>query len=145
MLQPFEFDHLRRIQVQPTQATDLQASLDETGPEMYGDAAWTMTEQGLPLGCFGYLRRDEDRAFCWCYLAWNAGPYLRRILRTMKHKLMEGGIPRYELFVHGDPERLPQDHRFARLLGFVCETPQGMRKFDRGRTYYLYSYVLEAA
>jgi hypothetical protein len=101
--------------------------------------AWTGIVDGKPIGCAGVLEVWPGRGYAWALLDQECGPHLLAITRAVRAKLMAVPFKRIEMAVDADFENA---RRWARMLGFVQETPKPMRAYTPdGRAAYLYALV----
>jgi hypothetical protein len=104
------------------------------------DAFTGFAEDGRVVVIAGTLQFWPERYHLFAYMAKDAGPYMTSITR---------GVKRYLDTVYGRLETqvsagFPAGHRWVRMLGFKCETPEGMEWFfpDR-RVGFMYSKVTQ--
>jgi hypothetical protein len=139
-IEAFRPEHLDRLQLQPAQAYFEQqfsqpgyASMLSNGP------AFTALDGDVVLGCGGAAELWGDRACVWSLLSDRAGPHMMAITRAVRGFILQLPYRRIEALVDREFEA---GHRWARLLGFECETPGGMRRFTPdGRDVSLYARV----
>lgn len=139
-IEVFKPEHLERLQLQPAQAYFARefsqpgyASLLAQGP------AFTALDGEVVLGCGGAAELWPGRACVWSLLSESAGPHMMAITRAVRGFILQLPHRRIEALVDCDFEA---GHRWARLLGFKCETPLGMRSFTPdGRDVCLYARV----
>lgn len=110
----------------------------------YGEAlaaagpAFTATLAGDVVACIGVIPQWEHYHRAWALLSPDAGrcmvPLTRRISRWLKFH-NEGRVDTAVAvsFLAGQ--------RWAEMLGFVNETPEGMKNYKDGRAFYLYAQV----
>lgn len=91
------------------------------------------------MGAAGLVQIYPGRALAWALLSADAGPYLTEITRKAKQVIDLEPTARIEITVL---EGFEAGHRWAELLGFVCETPKGMRRYGvLGQTEFMYAKV----
>ena len=81
--------------------------------------SWTAVVDGDPIACGGTIQQWPGRHIAWMYLNSKTGPHMRfltaEVLKGLRQ--VQGRI---ELTVRQD---FAAGHRWARILGFVVETP----------------------
>lgn len=109
------------------------ANILMTGP------AYTGIANGKVIICSGVVKVGLHRYAAWALLSEDSKDYMLQITRAVKDFLKENDMPRVETHVLRD---FDQGHRWAKMLGFENETPNGMRKYgDNGKTYDLYARI----
>ena len=109
----------------------LQGGHSEGGFHLDNDAAtmralelapntWTLVSDGTPIVCGGTLEQWPGRHMAWAYLSKMTAPHMFAATREA-YKCVRQVFGRIEFtvrmdFIHG--------HRWARMLGFVVETPR---------------------
>lgn len=94
---------------------------------------------GEPVACAGVVEMWPNRGHAWALLGDNAGPHMIAITRAIRAFLDALPLRRVEMAV--DPD-FPAALRWARMLGFECETPSPMRAYcPDGRGAYLFARV----
>lgn len=78
------------------------------------------------IGAGGIMQIYPGRSVAWAYIGRDAGRYFTPLVRKMRKVLETFPCRRIEITVIMDFE---PGHRLAKLLGFECETPNGMRKY----------------
>lgn len=137
---PFAIEHLQAIQLQPYQRDALDRMSDPERAYMAAsDYAFTALDGDEVLGCAGIFRMWEGRGHAWALLSANIGSRFVRVHRAVKRAIEISGYRRVEMVVDtAHAEAL----RWAEMLGFVCETPEGMRGYyTDGRLYTLFARV----
>ncbi|HEX4329447.1 MAG TPA: hypothetical protein VH105_21850, partial [Burkholderiales bacterium] len=91
------------------------------------------------LACMGVHAIHPGRALAWSLIAGDIGRHFQAIHRAARRYLRVTPYARLEAHVDAG---FTAGARWLRLLGFTCETPQGMRGFTaEGRTCHLYACV----
>lgn len=137
-------DHVARLRLQPMQALSEPAVTHKEAEALasQGKGYAAVGEDGTVYAVAGILPQWEGRAIAWAMVAYNAGPHMVRITREIKRFLDECGYRRVEASVDAF---FPQAHRWIRMLGFECETPEPMRGYGyQGRPAFLYARVVDA-
>lgn len=94
-------------------------------------------DSGKCLFCGGIADMGLGRGLAWTLLSSSSNRYLSRITRYLGKQLNAAPFRRIEAIVDGDFE---QAHRWMKMLGFQCETPNGMKDYYEKDLYsYLYS------
>ena len=133
--------HLAALELQDAQTF----FRSEFGNPNYGAAleqsphAFTAIEGDTVLCCAGVHEVWDGRAVAWALMSKHAGAHLRTIHRAAKGFIEQSPWRRVEAMVESGFE---PGHRWARMLGFSCETPDAMRGYSpTGVDFYLYSKV----
>lgn len=130
----FSAEHIGQLNVQAQQLHEVNAEALSTP---YGHA-WTAIA-GVPIACAGVVELWAGRAYAWAILSQDAGPHLLRLTREIRSRLVELRFRRIEMAVDAG---FVAGARWARLLGFVCETPNPMRGYlPGGRDAFLFARV----
>jgi len=150
LIRPYAPADLDALVLQPGQA-HVQAQLGGRG---YAQAlaqteAYTVLLQEAQEGgarviaCLGAYALHPGRALVWGLLSRDCGPHLLSLTRAVRRWLASCPYARVEAHAeHG----FAAGARWLRLLGFACETPQGMRRFTpEGRASSLYAWLREEA
>ena len=97
--------------------------------------AWSMFDESLNcIACGGIIDAGFGRGIVWALLSKYAKLNLVRCTREAIKRL--NGFDRLELTASFEESR-----RWAEILGFTCETPEGMKSYAGNETHYLYSRV----
>lgn len=137
LIVPFAAEHFRQIEVQKAQRAWIEhnAPALAAGPHLDHAAARhrpSVDQHGVRLARPG-------RGYAWALLADDSGPHMHRITRAVRQFLDRAPWRRVEMTVEAGFE---SGLRWARLLGFECETPRPMRGFaPHGADCYLFSRV----
>lgn len=89
--------------------------------------AFTALHGETVLACAGVVEVWAGRALAWALIAEDAGRHMLGIHRAVSGFLMQAPYRRIEATVD---EGFEAGHRWLRLMGFVLETPNGMRGFN---------------
>lgn len=100
--------------------------------------AYTATVDGRVVAVIGLVQLWPGRRYVWAYLSRDSGPHMLALTRRVRRWLRYHGSGRLEAAV--DPE-FAAANRWARLLGFRCETPEGMREYVPGKDFLLYARI----
>lgn len=137
----FEPEHLARLRVQREQMLDIGAVLDDAEAlRVASVAAWSGIEGDRVLGCIGIFLTWRDRMVAWGLLGKMGPVNFLHVHRRVRNFLDGQAAPiRIEATVYHDHA---QGHRWMQQLGFVLETPNGMKGYARdGGTCDLYAFV----
>lgn len=139
-IEPFTADHYRRLALQPAQVrvsdyfTEADAEAMVQFPSFSGIA-----DDGTVLAVGGVYEPWKNRAVAWMLLAGDLGPHMVCIHRAIVRFLDLQQLPRVEATVR---EGFEPGHRWVKMLGFTCETPNGMKAYSPdGETHYQYARV----
>ena len=106
--------------------------------ENFSISAWVGNQC---IGAAGLIQVHPHRAIAWAMLSADAGPYMLSVTRKIKNFFKSQPTKRIEITVL---EGFKEGHKWAKLLNFTLETPEGMRGHGvGGETEYLYSRVKE--
>lgn len=104
------------------------------------DAYTAMTDEGLVMAVAGAMPLWTERYHLFAYMAKDSGPHMLAITRCVR-RFLETLHGRLETQVS---EGFAAGHKWVKLLGFKCETPDGMRWFFPGnRRGFMYSRVTQ--
>lgn len=137
---PYRAEHLAELVLQPAQAwlapvvtAEYRAALESAGP------AFTAVAERRVLGCAGIVEHWPGRGVAWAMLAKDIGPGFVALHRAARRYLDRAAPRRLEVVVQRD---FAAGRRWALLLGFQRETPDGMRGYGPDHTTYdLYARV----
>lgn len=94
---------------------------------------------GKVVAMAGVVQLTESRWQAWALLGKDAKDHMIGVTKAIMKFLKDFDVPRLETPVRAD---FPEGHRWAKMLGFKCETPNGMKNYDdEGNTYKLYARV----
>ena len=101
--------------------------------------AWTAWAGDSPIICAGIIEVWEGRAYAWALLSQDAGEYMLAMTREIRSRLSALPFRRVEMAVAAG---FSAGCRWAKLLGFECETPSPMRGYlPNGGSAWLYARV----
>jgi hypothetical protein len=136
-VRPFEASHLVGFQVQQHQRWEF-AIQPEAPAAAFGEA-WSGFADGAAICCAGLVPLWPGRAYAWALLSEGAASHLLELTRIARFVLETSGHGRIEAYVDAE---FKQAQRWARMLGFVNETPTPMRKYlPEARDAFLYARV----
>lgn len=128
---PFVPDHLRKLQMQPSQL-EIQPTLlsPEYGKslEISGPAFTGLDDDYNVICCLGVVKQWDHRGLAWGLIGENAGDHFVAIHRAVRRFLDLQDLRRIEAAVSTE---FQQGHRWIQMLGFKYEgtmqsyTPQG--------------------
>jgi len=134
---PFKAWHLDFLSLQKAQK--ILALEDDYGQKLEGTIAYSaFREDGTCIAAMGVVDMGLGRGQGWALISEYARPYFTALTRRTLQRLPTLGFKRVEIVIH---ENFPQSHRWARILGFECETPNGMKNYINGMNCHLYSRV----
>lgn len=139
-IEPFKPEHLASLILQPSQAC-MQAALSDPAyhAELARHEAYTALDGDRVIACAGVVKLWPGRAQAWALIAIDIGPDLMRSVHFAVKRFLTAHRGRLEMNVAADFENA---HRWARALGFKCETPEGMEQYlPEGGSAFLYSRV----
>jgi len=140
LIRPYAAADLDALILQPAQA-HLQAQLLNRGyaQSLEASQAYTCLAQGRVIACVGLYRLHPQRALAWALIARDCGRHFVAIHKAALRYLRDCPITRVEAQVDGD---FTAARRWMHLLGFTCETPQGMRAYaPDGRSCAQYAWI----
>lgn len=104
-----------------------------------GYPSYSYIKNGIIIGCYGAVLVGDGRYQLWSILSSESGKCMLGLTREVLIALNGLYFRRVEAFVRAD---FKEGQRWMDILGFVNETPNGMKKYgDDGRDYYLYAKV----
>jgi hypothetical protein len=98
----------------------------------------TAIVNGQVIAIAGVLQLTFNRWQAWALMTEKSGKYMLQCTRAIDDFLDKFEGERIETPVRHD---FKAGHRWAKMLGFKNETPNGMIKYDNGETYDLYARV----
>lgn len=123
----FDAQHLRFLRPQEAQAAEFRNLLTHGVHHLNASAvALSAWRAGRCLGAAGLVQIWPHKATAWALFDKEAGVGLVACARKMKRVIDMSPYSRVEITV---AEGFDAGHRFARILGAVCETPEPMRKY----------------
>lgn len=139
---PFKPEHLVGFEIQNGQP-EMKAYLEM--PD-YGDTllsvggGYSLFDNNTILACGGLAHNSEHKALAWLLISKNfKTEHMTFLAKNIKNGLNQSTYSRIEAIIR---KGFPQAYRFAELLGFKCETPNGMSNwFSSGETAYLFSRI----
>jgi hypothetical protein len=123
---PYKAEHLEALKLQEAQQ-DLSGFVTPADAKALeqGDA-YTAMDGDEVLVCAGVMPIWKGRGMAWAYVSQNAGRRMLALTRAVQRFFEVAQYDRIEAAVE---ENFKAGHRWARLLGFKCETPEPMAKF----------------
>lgn len=121
--------HVRALRPQAAQS---DMALDEASRVATARAlqaqgpAWAVLADGEVLCLAGVSEQWEGRGLAWCLLSESAGRHMLRLTRAVGRYLSALDYRRLEMYVDA---QFGAGCRWAEMLGFTNETPQGMAGF----------------
>ena len=101
--------------------------------------AYTGIVDGKVIIIAGSLNVHDHIGMVWTLLSQGSERHLFSITKAIKEWLDRQKIPRLETTVRHD---FKAGHKWAKMLGFINETPEGMERYGTdGKTYDLYARV----
>lgn len=135
---PFEPVHLELIDLQEKQIIFDEVIKDKNyaiGLKEMGRAWSLIDEDSLNcIMCGGIIDAGAGRGIVWSLLSKHARHNMLKCTRETLKRL--NGFKRLELTVS-----FPEAARWAEMMGFTCETPNGMKNYINDETHYLYSRI----
>jgi hypothetical protein len=137
---PFRHTDLALLNVQPMQRAEAAGLTLQALRviEQRSQPGITVSSGGEVLACAGIVPVGGPRAILWAFLSAKAGAHMLGLTRIARVLLRDSEFDRVETTVRADFEA---GHRFARLAGFVDETPNGMPKYSAEGAHHLYARV----
>lgn len=120
-----EHEHLSYIVAQDVQMDEIGTLLSPQSAEAFAAfpmrlSAWA---EGRCIGAAGLIHAWKGRYIAWAMLSKHIGPYMLQVSRKVRSVLDDFPANRIEMVVIRDFE---PGNRWAKLLGFHLETPDGM-------------------
>lgn len=124
---PLTLEHMKAIEPQHIQSGQSIAERMDTARVLIeqGSAYAAINEDGV-MCVAGITPQWDGRAVAWALLSRDAGPHMVKITRTAKRFLDAIGYRRIEMYVD---TQFCNGCRWAQMLGFKNETPEGMAGF----------------
>jgi hypothetical protein len=137
---PLNDAHVRSIRPQAAQAfeaADVEIRVLETrGLAAMGPAYAAIDEDGTVLALAGVAHLWDGRGCVWTLLSEDAGRRMIALTRGVQRYLSAMNYRRLEMYVDA---QFAAGRRWAEMLGFVNETPEGMPAFlPNGNTAFMY-------
>lgn len=144
-IEPFQPKHMAGLagRLNESQALPDTQCTEEFGQRLaaVGEAYTALADDGRVMAICGAMPLWANRVHLWAFLATDSGPHMLGITRGVRRFLEASDYARVEAEVS---EGFDAGHRWVRMLGFQCETPNGMAAFFPGGVRgYLYSKVNE--
>lgn len=140
MIINFESGHIKKLDIQHNQSE----MLPYLELENYGDIlksagqAYSLFDGETLIACAGLAEQSPNRALGWALISkYVKGYHFVSISKFAKDIIGKCSYGRVEVIVR---DKFDEAHRWARMLGFRCETPEGMLNWFRdGSNAYLYA------
>ena len=141
---PYRAEHMKALKLQAAQA-EFQAMIADTeyASGLVGPHAWTVLVDGEVAAVGGVMQQGPNRGYAWSLIsdrltARHFGAAHRFTVRRLR-EAHASGLTRLETYVTQDFEN---GHRWAKALGFVCDTPEGTLYYSpQGNANLLYARV----
>lgn len=136
---PFIPAHLDDLEVHDYMGF-IQSQLNEDyGNVLAQFPSYSAVSDGKVISCGGVVPTGVYRQVAWSLMGTDSGKYLTALTRAVRRFLDLNECKRTETHVRSDFEA---GHRWAKMLGFINETPDGMRGWgDDGYDYCLYARI----
>lgn len=124
---PFSSAHLSAIKLQQAQSTALDIVGD--AESVYLEAsnyAFTALDGDEVVACAGIIRLWEGRGHAWALMSGSIGARFVCVHRAVKRAIKMSGYRRIEMDVDASHK---EAIKWAHMLGFYNETPDGMRGY----------------
>lgn len=109
--------------------------LEKAGP------AHTIMRGDKVLGCAGIIEQWSNRAIAWAIMTPKIGSDFIHVHKATLRFLNIIGYRRIEMTV---ADGFESGRRWAEMLGFKCETPEGMKGYGpEGSNHFLYARVVK--
>lgn len=135
-------EHIKLIDTGVFDPVELRTFLaEETQEHIFGQGLAKSAWVGVrPVAAAGLIPFYPGRRYvAWAIIGKNAGPHLRCITKEIRRFLEEFPAARIEMHVLSD---FKEGHKWAKMLGFECETPNGMRKHSfYGKDEHMYARI----
>jgi len=137
---PFIPFHLRGLRLHESQEYYKPFMCEEYGQMLFNlGPAYTVRYEEEAIMCAGIMMTGKDRAEAWALVSLHSGPAMLGITRKVKEHLDGLNIKRIEAVVKDGFE---EGHRWMKMLGFKCETPDGMEAHhEDGGKNFLYARI----
>jgi GNAT superfamily N-acetyltransferase len=131
--------HLECIVPQKRQEGDAAYNVPLSGEVVELSVALSAWQDERCIAAAGVYSAWTGRGIAWALLSDEAGEHMAAIVRRMRMVLRQYPARRIEMTVAAG---FPEAHKLAKLLGFHCETPNGMTYFfPDGTGAFLYAMV----
>lgn len=132
-------EHIRLIRPQKDQEGEARYNVPLITDMVDDSVAMSCWENERCIAAAGVYPVWPGRAVAWALLSDDARAHMRAIVRHMVLVLHSFPAARIEMTVAAG---FMQSHKLAQLMGFTCETPNGMTYFfPDGKAGYLYALV----
>lgn len=112
---------------------------EEYGEFLASFPAFTALVDDEVVMCGGVVQGGVNRWQIWALMSEKTGKHMVQITRETKKFLETMSLPRVETHVRSD---FKAGHRWLKMLGFINETPNGMKAWgDEGKDYCQYARV----
>lgn len=137
---PFNAAHLTAIKLQQAQSHALSTLGDAESVYLEAsDYAFTALDGDVVVACAGIIRLWEGRGHAWALMSGSIGARFVGVHRAVKRAIQISGYRRIEMDVDASHE---EAIKWAHMLGFYNETPDGMRGYTAdGRLFYKFARV----
>lgn len=140
-MQLYKFNpiHLRFLQLSDGQKDGLiLLSNEEYLDALASEESYTAIVDGKVIACMGVYPYTNNIGKMWSFLSEGSGKHMITLTRAVKKFCTESEYTRLEAAVRQDYK---EGHRWVKMLGFTCETPDGMKNYTEDlQTYSLYAY-----
>jgi hypothetical protein len=138
-LVPYRAEHVAAIVPTPDAEAFKAFTTPAVARSLEGPFAKTALLDGRPIACAGLANRWYESWITWAYLSRDTAKYMLPITRAIRKALPDLPKGRIEA---ATPMDYAAGRRWLEMLGFTCETPNGMRHYTPdGRSFALYSLV----
>lgn len=136
---PFISEHLNGFEVHNWQRSIAEHIKLGFGDMIEDTVSYTCLHEGKVIFIAGVYDINDHRKIAWALVGKDASPHLLYITKKVREFLDSVSYDRIETLVQFEFE---QGHRWARMLGFNNETPDGMMYYgDNGENFCMYSRV----
>lgn len=124
---PFKVEHLQAIKLQAAQSDAITGLGDAESIYLEcSEFAFSALEGDRVIACAGIIKLWEGRGHAWALLSGDIGNRFVAIHRAVKRAIDVSGYRRVEMDVDGDHK---EAIKWAHMLGFYNETPDGMKGY----------------
>jgi len=128
---------MRELKIQSSQEDMFSALTDAQFATFEKLESWTARIDGEVMLVGGLLPVWDNRAMLWSYISQSAGGRMLTLTRGVRRLIDMSSYDRLECYVDMD---FQPGHRWAQMLGFKNETPNGMAAFfPNGHSAAMYS------
>lgn len=137
---PFKLEHLKKIKLQKAQGGILENIEPYAAFVEQSDFGFTAMDGDEVVACAGIIKMWEGRGHAWALMSDSIGHRFVQLHRAVKRGLAMTNFKRIEMVVDAD---FAEGLKWAHMLGFKCETPEGMPGYATdGRLYKLFARVI---